>query len=135
MGRGEDAPTGGAMDPEPVGILHTLTSNRAVALVFVAVCLRRPWGGARSRPLGRPVQLPRWRTTCPRSASTAGWTDTAARSLAEPGEEGILRGALVELPPKATQRSNARARSWPQPPSMSWPADVRSLVSTPRRCR
>ncbi len=28
----------------------------------------------------------------------------------------------------------ARARSWPQPPSTSCPADWRSLVSTPRRC-
>jgi len=28
----------------------------------------------------------------------------------------------------------SRARSWPQPPSTSCPAEWRSLVSTPRRC-
>ena len=31
--------------------------------------------------------------------------------------------------------STARARSWPQPPSTSWPALLRTLVSTPRLCR
>ena len=44
----------------------------------------------------------------------------------------IQRAATISM--RGVGPRSWRARSWPQPASTSWPADLRSLVRMPRRC-